>query len=187
MEVLVETDKYSVAEFLALDTFEPDFTYELLNGEIVQRSSPHHQHQTVLFKLAKALDTFISEKKSGILFIAPVDVYLDEENYVVPDLIYLSEAKKVLLTEEGYVKGSPDIIMEVLSPATAKHDKGDKMKIYRKHQIPEYWLIDTKNQSVEVYVFRNGDYDLDQLETGTGTVKSAVLQGFTLEITSIFS
>jgi Uma2 family endonuclease len=186
METLIEIEKYSVAEFLALDTFEENFIYELLDGQIVQRSSPHYQHQSVLFKLAKAIDIFIADKNNGIIFMAPIDVYLDEENYVVPDLIYLSEENKNKLSPEGYIKGSPDIIAEVLSPSTAKHDKGDKMKIYKKHRVAEYWLIDPKARSVEIYVFRQNDYDLDEWQSETGIVKSTVLPGFTLNIEQIF-
>jgi Uma2 family endonuclease len=186
METLIEIEKYSVSEFLALDTFEENFIYELLDGQIVQRSSPHYQHQSVIGNLFEALKIFVREKKSGTVLFAPIDVYLDEENYVVPDLIYLSEENKNKLSPEGYIKGSPDIIAEVLSPSTAKHDKGDKMKIYKKHRVAEYWLIDPKARSVEIYVFRQNDYDLDEWQSETGIVKSTVLPGFTLNIESLF-
>jgi len=186
MAVLIESRKFTVQEFLEWDGFEPGFTYELINGELVKKSSPHPQYQIISANLFRNIDSFVQDKKSGIVLFAPVDVFLDQENALVPDLIFIREANRSIITDNG-VEGVPDLVVEILSPGTAKYDRGKKMKVYRKHQVREYWLVDPKLQSVEVYVYRNGDYDLDFLETVQGKIQSVVLEGFSLEIDTIFN
>jgi len=63
------------------------------------------------------------------------------------------------------VHGAPDLIVEILSPSTASNDRGHKKDIYEKCGIPEYWIISSKEKSVEVYLLRNGRYVLDHLYT----------------------
>jgi len=185
METLFAERKITVREFLERDDFEPDFIYELINGEIVKKSSPHPKHQIVLGNLNEAVRKFVKDKKLGTVFFAPVDVFLDGENALVPDLIFISEAKKSIITGNG-VEGAPDLVVEILSPGTAKYDRGDKMKVYKKHRIPEYWLVDPKLQSIEIYTFADNDYELKELVMDKGEAQSTVLQGFALDVEKIF-
>ena len=186
METLLAEQKITVREYLGRDDFEPGFTYELINGEIVKKTSPHPRHQIISANLFRELDNFIREKKLGIVLFAPVDVFLDEENALVPDLIFISETRKAIITDNG-VEGAPDLVVEILSPGTAKYDRGDKMKVYKKHRIPEYWLVDPKLKSVEIYTFMDGDYELKELVMETGLAQSTVLQGFTLDVEKTFN
>jgi Uma2 family endonuclease len=76
MELLVAERKYTVQEFEQLEELDENYYYELIDGEIVQKSSPHFLHQRVLGRLFIALTSFVNEKKIGEVFIAPLDVYL---------------------------------------------------------------------------------------------------------------
>ena len=185
METLLAEQKITVREFLERDNFEPGFTYELINGEIVKKTSPHPRHQIGLSNLNESLRNFVREKKLGIVLFAPVDVFLDEENALVPDLIFISESRKAIITDNG-VEGAPDLVVEILSPGTAKYDRGDKMKVYKKHRIPEYWLIDPKLKSVEIYTFTDNDYELKELMMDKGLPQSTVVQGFALDVEKVF-
>ena len=91
-----------------------------------------------------------------------------------------------MITDNG-VEGSPDLVIEILSPSTMKQDRGDKMKIYREYQVREYWIVDPKNQSIEVYQHQNNDYNLVSFAVEEGEIVSQVLEGFSLDIRSVFS
>ncbi|WP_448528016.1 Uma2 family endonuclease [Raineya sp.] len=183
MEMVLE--KYQVNDFLQKEDFEEGFIYELLNGTIVKRSAPNPFHQIISGKLFELLSKHIKEKQLGIAIYAPIDVILDEENLVVPDLVFIQESRKNIITEKG-IEGKPDLVVEILSPSTARYDRGEKMKLYKKHQIPEYWIIEPKTQVVEIYAFQNGDYDLVEYAMEKGLVKSKILQNLQFEVESIF-
>jgi Uma2 family endonuclease len=183
MQVLEK--KYKVQEFLKKDDFAENQLYELLNGVIVKRSSPSPAHQSTLLALAKKLDDFTRNKQLGKIFVAPIDIFLDEENLVLPDLVFVAESKKHIITENG-IEGSPNLVVEILSPSTARYDRGEKMKLYKRHQIHEYWIIDPKALSVEIYFYQNEDYDLKEYAIEKGEVKSNVLESFVLKIEEIF-
>ncbi len=185
MESLLAEQKITVREYLEREDFEPGFTYELIAGEIVKKTSPHPKHQIVLSNLFTETDNFVRDKKLGIVLFAPVDVFLDEQNALVPDLIFISETRKAIITDNG-VEGAPDLVVEILSPSTAKYDRGDKMKVYKKHRVTEYWLVDPKLKSVEIYTFLDGDYELKELVMETGLAQSTVLQGFVLDVEKVF-
>ncbi len=182
---MVVLEKYQVTDFLQKEDFEEGFIYELLNGTIVKRSAPSLQHQHILRRLVRVFENFLAENKVGEFFFAPIDVVLDEENLVIPDLVFVSESKKNIL-QENYINGKPDLVVEILSPSTARYDRGEKMKLYKKHQIPEYWIIEPKTQVVEIYAFQNGDYDLVEYAMEKGLVKSKILQNLQFEVESIF-
>ncbi|MDW8295499.1 MAG: Uma2 family endonuclease, partial [Raineya sp.] len=110
MEVLERT--YKVTDFLQKEDFEENFIYELLNGTIVKRSAPNPLHQIVLLNLVRVFDNFIQRNKQGVLLIAPIDVILDEGNLVVPDLIFVQESRKNIITEKG-IEGIPDLVVEI--------------------------------------------------------------------------
>ena len=97
----------------------------------------------------------------------------------------MAESKKHIITENG-IEGSPDLVVEILSPGTARYDRGEKMKLYKRHQIREYWIIDPKAFSVEIYVYQSKDYDLKEYAIEKGEVKSNVLENFVLKIEEIF-
>lgn len=174
----------SVQEFLNMEV-EENYTYELINGKIVKKSAPHPNHQRVSKELLILLDSYVKKKKLGEVLNAPLDVFFDEYNVVQPDLLFVSEKKKEIITENG-VEGAPDLVIEILSPGSMRFDRGEKMKLYKKYQVQEYWIVDPKNQSVEVYVYENNEYELFSFAVEAGKVESKVLQKFSLPVEKIF-
>ena len=84
------------------------------------------------------------------------------------------------------VEGAPDLIVEVLSPSTFRTDRKDKMEVYCQFGVAEYWIIDPKNQSVEVYVLENDRYEMQSFAIETGKIESKVLTGLKMDISKIF-
>ena len=155
MELLIEEEKYNVQDFRKMENLDENHYHELIDGEIVQKSSPHFEHQRALRKFVVKLDHYVSDKKLGEIFFAPTDVYLDNNNYFQPDLLFVSEANKDILTDEGIIEGVPNLVIEILSPSTGKNDRGKKMQAYEFHGVQEYWIVDLANRIIEVYVLEN--------------------------------
>jgi Uma2 family endonuclease len=179
--------KISIADFLDREDFEEGYIYELINGEIMRRQSPNTLHQKVVGILATYFNVYILPKKLGHIYPAPTDVYLDEDaNLVVPDLNYVSAQRAHIVQPSGYILGTPDIIVEILSKGTRNIDRGTKMQLYKYHRVPEYWIVDPLAKAVEVYVFQKNDYELVSVAEESGEVSSVVLEGFKLEVSAIF-
>ncbi len=179
-------EKITVPEFLEMDDFEEGFLYELINGELVKRSSPSTDHQRASRQIFNLLHAFVLEKKLGECFYAPFDVALDEENLVQPDIMFVAAARADIVTE-NCVEGAPDLVVEILSPGTFKTDRNDKMKLYRRFGVSEYWIADPKNRTIEVYVLQTGDYNLASFAVENGEVVSTVLLGLSIPVQQVFA
>lgn len=188
MEAEVLTKKMTYADLTDLDIPTGDTgIYELLNGEIVRRSSPNTPHQRTLSNLFLDLGIYNRQKKLGQLFCAPYDVYLDDNNAgIQPDILFVSHERDFIIRENNGVVGAPDLIIEILSKGTAGKDRGDKKDIYEQFAVREYWIVDPAARSVEVYGMENNRYRLHSFAAEEGTVKSLVLSGLELEVSTIF-
>jgi len=83
-----------------------------------------------------------------------------EGDYIVPDFFVLCDRSK---HKKDCVHGAPDLVVEVLSPGTAKYDRGDKKDLYQLNGVKEYWIIEPNNKSIEVYLLKDGIYKLDDI------------------------
>ena len=89
-----------------------------------------------------------------------MDVYLTENDRVIPDAMIVCNKNNIRL--DG-IHGAPDLVVEVLSPGTAKNDKGYKKDLYEKSGVKEYWIIDPVPRSIEVYLLTDGKFALDEV------------------------
>ena len=80
---------------------------------------------------------------------------------------------------------SPDSIVEVLSDSTEKYDSETKFQDYAAHGIREYWIINTKHETIEQYFLQNEEYEL-LLKAKDGTIESVVLPEFKIQIRAVF-
>lgn len=130
---------------------------ELLNGKIVMMSSPSVNHNYVAGNIFAAFHSYLKEKPCRA-FSDGVDVYLSENDRVIPDTMIVCD--KNIIKPDG-IHGVPDLVVEVLSPSTAKNDKGYKKDLYEKSGVNEYWIVDPNLRSIEAYLLSNGKYKLD--------------------------
>lgn len=181
----VQTRLVTYAEYKNFES-DDNFQYELLNGELVRKSAPSPQHQMVLRNINRQVDAYVSEKKLGEVLFAPIDVFLDEHNAPQPDMVFVSNAKLSLITDDG-IMGAPDLVVEIVSPTSIIRDRVDKMRLYTKYQIPEYWIIDPNNRSVEIYAYTPEEgYVSHSFATSAGAVTSNILAGFELNLENVF-
>lgn len=186
--VEIAAKKITVKEFHEMEFPETDlFIYELINGELMRKQAPQPLHQKIAWRLAAAIDRFLTENPIGEAFFAPVDVFFDNYNNAQPDLLFINNDRSFIIDLKNGIMGAPDLIVEIISPSSIKIDRFDKKEMYKKFAVKEYWLIDPKNQTVEIYVFENDDYKLHQFLEVEGVVASTIMKDLDMDIKTMFS
>lgn len=139
--------KLTYADYLKIDD---ERRYELIEGELVLTPSPGFFHQYVAANTEAILRAYVEKNGLGVVIIAPFDVVLAEDVVLQPDVLFLSRERFHLLTEEC-LKGAPDLVVEVLSPSSGRRDRLKKSRLYFRHGVKEFWLVDPAAQTVEVF------------------------------------
>ena len=168
---MVEIKQMTLDEFLTLP--ESVMPTEYIDNEVIMSPAPPPRHQVVLRLLVFHVNSLAS---GGELIFAPADVLLG--NHILqPDLFWI-RADGDCVIQKNLWQGAPDLVVEVLSPSTARFDRGRKYEIYEAAGVREYWLVDPDAEFVEVYVrdgqkfARLGLYDSD--DTFTSSLLGAV-------------
>jgi Uma2 family endonuclease len=174
------TTDLTAAQFLTLP--ESNQPIQLLEGKVVMTPAPNLKHQRLVFRLAKLIEQLAPD---GEVFVAPVDVRLDDANVVQPDVIWIAPDSRCKSVEDQYWQGAPELVVEVLSPATARLDKSTKFRLYERHGIAEYWTVDPEAEFVEVWCMRDKRFDLSGV-FGPGDTFDSVVLGKTIDATHIF-
>ena len=138
--------KFTVGDYM---TTPDDKRYQLLDGELILAPPAVTKHQRVLIRLAKMLITFVTSHHLGEVFIAPYDVFLSDYDVVQPDILFVSNARSGIITEAN-IQGAPDLVVEVLSPGTARYVLGYKQTLYSRHGVREYWQVDPEADTIGV-------------------------------------
>ncbi len=155
--------------------------YELYRGELIPLPSPGSSHQREVFKLARLISDFVEQRKAGEVFIAPLDVILDDENTAQPDLIFIAKANAGIVRDRG-IFGAPDLVVEILSPGSIRRDRYEKLGLYAEFGVKEYWIVDRANQSLEVLTLDAGKYRIHATAGETGHVTSKVVRGLKVKM-----
>ncbi len=158
LEHLQHRKQISIDEFYHIRSVSNQLC-EYIDRIIYMSPSPSTQHQRISMRLSSALFAFLQGKPCEV-FSAPFDIELKREDIienhvVIPDLSIICD--KTGLTNQRYI-GVPDLIIEILSPSTSKHDKVVKLNLYQKFGVKEYWIVDPLNEIIDVYRHENGCY-----------------------------
>lgn len=180
-------ERMTAAEFLELP--ESNTSPELIHGRLVVSPTPKNPHQQIVGKLFIWLNEATGKlNPSGEAVISPMDVHLDDENVVQPDVFWVSgQESRCQLGEDGYWHGAPDLVIEVLSPSTTRRDKIDKFRLYERHAAQEYWLVDPQAQVVEVFGLEEERFQHRGVFGPEETFTSAVLKGEKVKLTKVFN
>jgi Uma2 family endonuclease len=157
--------------------------YQLIGGKLIMTPAPSIHHQDIAKKLLVRLFS-LEEKGLGKVFHAPIDVYFEETETYQPDLIFIAK-DRLHLVEKERIKGAPDLVVEILSPSTAYYDLRKKFKIYEKHGVREYWVVDPEAKSLTRYENKEGRLVLAEEVEERGRVRSNVIPGFELDAESL--
>ncbi len=145
---------------------------QLINDKLIMSPAPRDIHQEVLFDIAFELQSFLKRKNIGKLRIAPYDVHFSNQNIFQPDLVFIKTENLHCIEEKGLV-GSPDLVVEVLSPTTFQLDYEDKKIVYEKYGVSEYFIVDPGTSSVDFFYLKNGIYEAQ--ESVKGKIISKIL------------
>lgn len=132
---------------------------ELIGGELVMMAPASSGHTYVDDNILSLFKHYL-KGKTCVPFGDGLLVHLTEEDAFVPDVMVVCDRSKI---RRNGVYGAPDLVVEVLSPGTAKRDRGYKKTVYERSGVAEYWIVDPAGKSIEVYLLRDGAYTLDNL------------------------
>jgi Uma2 family endonuclease len=165
------------------ETRETTRPRELAHAVLREPAAPFFRHQAVLFRIAR----LIADHSVGLgdLAVAPIDVILDhEKNLIVqPDVLFVSSARTSIIRDQ--IWGAPDLVVEVLSPATAKHDRTEKREWYRQYGVREYWLADVYQKQVTLIDF-GGSMPIVRIAHDDVVIRSSVLPDLEISAAAVF-
>lgn len=159
--------------------------YEILEGELFVTPSPSRAHQRFAMNLAVILHPYVRERRMGEVFIAPFDVILEKTTVVVPDLSFVGQERLSVVTDRG-VEGAPDLIIEILSPGTARRDRVEKAQLYARHGVRHYWLVDPDGRTLEAFELVEGRYRRTAHHEGDETFGPSLFPGLTILLSSLW-
>ena len=164
---------------------------ELIKGKIFKMSpAPNRFHQELTRDILLALSNFLQGKQCQV-YMAPFDVRLpkksnDDKDIITvlqPDVCVVCDPSK--LDYRGCI-GAPDIIVEILSPGNNSKEMKNKYEVYEYAGVKEYWVVSPQNQTFLVHTLQDGKFQLSPVKVPGDVVTSALLPGFSLDLTELF-
>ncbi len=179
--------KYSYADYLTWDEQE---RWEILDGIPYMQAAPSRVHQEILVEILNQIANYLKGKPCRV-YPAPFCVRLDSEkndydikNVVEPDITIVCDSSK--LDEKG-CKGSPDMIVEILSPSTAKNDRFFKFNKYEKAGVKEYWVVEPDQKLVSVFLLQSsGLYGRPEMYTEQYKIKVSIFPDLEIDLKPVF-
>lgn len=173
---------FTVADFRELGEGPP--YHQLIEGELFISPSPSRYHQQIISNLGYILLHYVRRHPVGAIDLAPLDVYLDDINVYEPDILFVSNERRELLSDDG-VHGAPDLVVEILSPSTALLDKRKRAN-FAKHGTREFWQIDPVLQQIQRFDFARDPAKPIQIVDEGETFEMALFPGLAIATAEIF-
>lgn len=183
MATLQRRPRKTVEDFMKLPE---DVRAELIDGEIyVMSPSPRERHQASLGCLHLRLGAHVESRKLGRVYLGPFDVHLPTGDIVQPDLVFVAQANLGIV--QDWIRGTPDLVIEVVSPERPERDRIVKRDLYARNGVPEFWLVDPEDQAIEVLRLVDGRYAPAGYYRVGETLRSAALPSFELRVMEVFA
>ena len=140
--------------------YQEEFREELIGDKAVAMSPrPMYNHNHIAFNIAVLFSNYLRGKPCTVIPDG-TDLYLTEEDRFVPDVMVVCDRDKI--RRDG-VHGTPDLVVEVLSPSTMRNDRMGKKEVYQTCGVREYWLVDPENRTIEQYLLQDGKLELNMV------------------------
>ncbi len=190
MALPAEKERYTFADCL---TWGEDERIEIVDGEAVMMAPPTTAHQLISGEMFRQLANYLEGKKCRAI-PAPFAVRLfekdgdspeDVDTTVEPDISVVCDSSR--LDKHG-CKGAPDMVVEILSPSTQRHDRLVKLGLYQRARVREYWIVNPEDQTVQVMLLDDGGVlQLHEVYDRQSVAKVNVLDGCFIELSKVFS
>ncbi len=163
--------------------------YELLRGKIIMNPPAGWPHGSVESNIHTPLATFVRAHGLGIMLGSSAGYDLPSGDTVEPDISFIATERLTAgpAPQPGkFVRIVPNLVVEILSPATARRDRTEKKAIYQENGVEEYWLVDTKRREITVYTLTGKRFGRGKVYTARDLLSSRTLSGFTLRLSEVF-
>ena len=178
--------EWTYEEFMALPEGGP-VRYEIIDGDLCMTPAPSPRHQEISKNLLFEIERFLRTNPLGKVYASPVDVVFSQEppQVVEPDLVFVATEHLSLITEKN-LQGVPDLLVEILSPTTSLRDRREKLALYERFGVPEYWIVNPERPTVQVFRLSGGRY-AEALEFGLGDrLETPLLPGLSIPLSDVF-
>jgi len=163
--------------------------YEIVDGELYMSRQPHWHHQFVANQVWELLQQWSRKTKAGMANSAPGVIFAEDDD-VAPDVVWISRARLAkAIQPDGKLHAAPELVVEILSPGSinAARDREAKLKLYSRHGILEYWIVNWQERYLEVYRRENAALKLQSTLYEGDTLQSPHLPGFSCQVSQIFA
>ncbi|HHY74568.1 MAG TPA: Uma2 family endonuclease [Bacillus bacterium] len=182
---------YTYVDYLS---WPEDERVEIISGVPFLQAAPSRIHQETLSELHRQIANFLVGKECKV-YPAPFHVVLnldekseselDRKNVFEPDISIVCDKSK--LDDRG-CKGSPDMVIEIISPSTARKDKVEKFNKYEQAGVKEYWVVEPDEKIVGVFTLQsNGRYGRPGMYTEEDEVKVSIFDDLVIDLSKVFS
>ena len=166
---------------------DDDFQYEIIDGVLYMSPPPSTSHQQSVSQLVAHMVIHAANEELGKVYPSPISVQLPRKSTTVqPDILFISKDREHIIGSTS-IEGAPDLIVEILSPSNWQYDRGEKMEAYRQAGVREYWIVDGRTKTIEIFILEEESYYLTGKFATGETAESTVLEGFSIPVNTVFS
>jgi Uma2 family endonuclease len=164
-----------------------DADYEIIDGVLYVAPRARPSHQMVQAELIAELRSHVRPRGLGRV-VPDADLVVDEHGtYVSPDIMYFSADKMAQIDPDQQIRVVPDLIVEILSPSTARRDLVTKMNAYARIGVPHYWIVDRGQPGVlECVLGANGKYQEREVEADQ-PFRPALFPDLEIDLAQVFA
>ena len=156
--------------------------YETVHGELLVTPAPRLWHQAIVTRLTVDLYRYLEAQPVGIALHSPADISWSEDTLVQPD-VFVADLDQARTLDWLEVK-TLLLVIEVLSPSTARYDRFTKRRLYQEVEIPAYWIVDPDRRLVEQWTPDRELPDIEQREVTWHPAGAA--HAFTINLEELF-
>ncbi|MEQ8222023.1 MAG: Uma2 family endonuclease [Candidatus Eremiobacterota bacterium] len=181
-------ERYTYKDYINWDDSE---YWELIDGIAYQMAPPSTRHQEISGAIFNKFYNYLEDKTCKV-YTAPFGVRLPVENEpdeliknaLLPDIVIVCDKNKI---DEAGCRGTPDLIVEILSPSSSKRDLEDKLALYEKALVKEYWIVDPLNKFIQVYTLNeNNLYGKAKVYSKDDRIKVSIFSDLEIDLTTVF-
>lgn len=177
-----EVGPYGWAEFLRLDDED---RRELIDGHLLEIDAPTALHEWIVMVLGSYLTQWTLARSAGAVLASGYKLRVTDHRGVMPDIQFFRTGRKIPAV--GLDEGAPDLVVEVISPSSARYDRVRKLEWYASIGVPEYWIVDPEHQILERLVFEQGSYRVAGAFAGEESFSPDSFEGLTVPLAQLWT
>jgi Uma2 family endonuclease len=185
MPELAAHGPYTWDDFVALDE---DDRRELIDGELVETEVPRRPHERIVVVLSFYLEQWSRAGNGGEALASGYKIRITSRRGFMPDVQFYRRGNDAAARQEnGLVDGRPDLVVEILSPSSARFDRVTKLNGYASKGVSEYWLVDPAARTLEQLVLKDGAYSIEASLAEDATFEPRTFSGLVIPLAELWA